>query len=387
MQPLRILLVLETSGGGSGRHVLDLAGALTARGHRVHVAWSPRRAERAFVQRLADLPAVTAHALPMTRQPGPADGPALWRLRRLLRRAGPFDVVHAHSSKAGALARLATLGLPAATLYTPHAIYTMNPGLSVRQRRLYGAIERLLARLNCDRIIAVSREELDHLRALGLPEARLALVVNGVPPLPEERRRRWRAQVRAELGAGPDEVVVGFVGRMDRQKAPERFVAVAERLRHLAARWVMLGSGERAAAVDAAIAASGLGPRLRRLAEADGQTWLAGCDLFVMTSRYEAMPYVYLEALAAGLPIVTTDVGGAGTVVAPGENGHIVAQEAGVSGLAEAVCGLIEDPARRAAMARAARARARRFSLDAMVARTLDVYAAALAEAGAAVPV
>lgn len=123
---LRILLVIEPSGGGSGRHVVDLARALIGSGHQVSLIWSPIRAEPWFLAAVAALPLHADERLPMRRSVGPWDVATLHALNRLIARLGPFEIVHGHSAKAGALVRVAHAP-GAAKIYTPHALPMMGP--------------------------------------------------------------------------------------------------------------------------------------------------------------------------------------------------------------------------------------------------------------------
>lgn len=155
---LRVLLVTEPSGGGSGRHVIDLARELGELSHKVAVVYSPTRAEPTFVRELERLSLFAVEALPMRRAVGPWDISAARTLQEIIDRLGPFDVIHGHSSKAGALVRLvAPRG--AARVYTPHAFRTMDPSTGTLARRVYGAAESILGRFVSDAIIAVSPEE------------------------------------------------------------------------------------------------------------------------------------------------------------------------------------------------------------------------------------
>ena len=133
---MRILLTLETSGGGSGRHVLDLAAGLSHRGHDVTFVWSPDRAEEKFVQQLQALRAVSSHPLSMRRAVGLNDVASLRALSNYICNESPFDILHGHSSKAGALVRLLPRNVKGARIYTPHAFRTMDPTLS-RVGRLF----------------------------------------------------------------------------------------------------------------------------------------------------------------------------------------------------------------------------------------------------------
>lgn len=297
---MRILLVIEPSGGGSGRHVIDLAQALIEADHAVSLIYSPLRAEPRFEAEAAALSLRHLEPLPMRRAVGPWDLGTVLALRRLIARLGPFDVVHGHSTKAGALARLAAPA-SAARVYTPHAFATQNPG--ARGAWLYGAAETLLAWAFCEAVIAVSAEEAVHARRRGLPADRLHVVPNGLATSPSQTR----LAARRFLGLSDDQRVVGFVGRLSPQKNPVLF---AQAVRLAQARdprilGVLIGEGELSEAVRAAGGAA-----VRLLGALDARPLMAGFDLFAVTSRYEGLAYAMLEAAAAGLPILSSEVGG-----------------------------------------------------------------------------
>ena len=140
----RVCLLTEASGAGVGRHFLDLAYGLAAQGWKVTGVYSPGRMDTRFMARLHTAGPIHMVALPLHRNVHPLDAADLWRVMRLLRQYGPFDIVHGHSSKAGALARLTArwLGMPA--VYTPHAFVTLSPTLPRWQLALYARIERQL---------------------------------------------------------------------------------------------------------------------------------------------------------------------------------------------------------------------------------------------------
>ena len=177
--PISILLVVESSAGGTGRHVLDLAHGFITRGHRVHLAHSTGRIDTLFRDRLARIKDLSCLAMPMRTQPHPADWFTVRKLRRLSAEHGPFDIVHGHSSKGGALARLGAVGTSAKAFYTIHGLNSMDPGLSRLKRHSYVAIERALARFT-NGIIAVSPEESRAAHAVGLGRSPIRTI-----PLPE----------------------------------------------------------------------------------------------------------------------------------------------------------------------------------------------------------
>ncbi len=374
--PLKILEVLEPSGGGSGRHFVDLCAGLKARGHMVTAVYSPVRAEARFVRELMGLDLAKVIALPMLRAVGPKDY-ASWRaLERVIGEDGPFDIIHGHSSKAGALTRFRLPGPHVPRIYTPHAFRTMDPTLSWKGRLIFGAIEGLLGRFLTDRLICVSQNEYDHALKLGIPAGKLAVVVNGVGAMPNGRR----AEIRSRFDIPQDALVFGFIGRLSAQKAPERliaaFAAIAGALPQ--ARLLIIGSGELEAEVRRQITTNGISDRVVIDADLPGSEALQAIDVLVMTSRYEAMSYVMLEGAAAGVPLILTDVGGTSNVLDHDVNGLVVPNTDDTLPLAAAMARLA-DPATRTRLAAAASERSDRYGVDAMVDQTLDLYRQALA--------
>jgi glycosyltransferase involved in cell wall biosynthesis len=368
--PLRVLEVLEPSGGGSGRHFLDLCGALAARGHQVTAIYSPLRAEPRFVEELLALPLAGIHAVPMTRSPSPSDFAAWRAINQIIQSDGPFDIIHGHSSKAGALVRLR--GPSVARVYTPHAFRTMDPTLGTKGRWIFGGIESLFGRTLTDALICVSRDERAHAAdVLRIPPGVLHTVVNGVTPPPSGER----AAIRSRLGVHADALLFGFVGRLSEQKAPERlvgaFARIADSLPH--AELAMIGFGPLEDEIRTQIATSGFGHRIHLTADIAGPDAMQAFDALVMPSRYEAMSYVMLEAGAAGLPLILTDVGGASTVLENGVNGLLVANSDDVTALAKAMRA-IGEPQTHARMQAAAEACKDRYSLGQMVTATEEVY-------------
>jgi glycosyltransferase involved in cell wall biosynthesis len=375
--PLRILEVLEPSGGGSGRHFVDLCAGLKARGHTVTAVYSPVRAEARFVRELMGLDLAKVIALPMLRAVGPKDY-ASWRaLNRLIRDEGPFDIIHGHSSKAGALTRLRLPGPHIPRIYTPHAFRTMDPTLSSKGRLVFGAIEGLLGRFLTDRLICVSGNEYAHALGLGIPATKLSVVVNGVGTMPSGRR----TEIRGQFGIPQDALVFGFIGRLSAQKAPERLIAAFAAIAGTVpeARLLIIGSGELESDVRRQIAAGAIADRVVIDADLPGSEALQALDVLVMTSRYEAMSYVMLEGAAAGLPLILTDVGGTSNVLDDDVNGLVVPNIDDTVPLAVAMAKL-RDTATRARLVAAARGRSGRYGVDAMVDQTLDVYRQALAD-------
>lgn len=318
---MRILLAMEATGGGTGRHLVDLATGMIRLGHAITIIYSPLRAEPSFVSAVNALPDAEVHALPMRRAVGPKDLIDLSRLTQLVRQIGPFDVLHGHSSKAGALVRLLPKTIPGLRVYTPHAFRTMDPALKGPARHFYAMVERVLAQ-RTQRIIAVSEQEREHAIGLGIAPRRVAMVPNGIdaPALPS------RAEARAKLGlsatsAGP---VIGIVGRLTHQKAPERALHALAGSRRDDARLVVIGTGELAPSLLTLAGQLGISRRVAFVGLVDGQSAMPAFDVLLMPSRYESFGYVLLEAAAAGVATLSTPVGFAREIVAMLDRGAIV---------------------------------------------------------------
>ncbi|MBD9592121.1 glycosyltransferase [Ensifer sp. ENS07] len=368
--PLKLLQVLEPSGGGSGRHFLDLCRGMHKRGHHVEAVYSPVRAEEGFVRELKAIGLPAVHAVNMKRAPGPSDFGYFLELRRIMR-ANVFDIIHGHSSKAGALTRLRLPGSHVPRIYTPHAFRTLDPTLGRGGRLIYGTIEWALARFFTDQLICVSDDEFHHALSLHMPEKRMSVIVNGVAPPSCEMAQT----LRASFGIAPDAFVFGFVGRLSVQKAPERLIAafksVAASVRN--SHLVMVGSGELEGDLRKAIAESGLQNRMHLTSAFTGPQAVPAFDLLVMPSRYEAMSYVMLEGAAAGKAIIATDIGGARTVIEDGRNGYILPNSDDTSALAKTMI-QAADPERFKALSASAENLKDRFTLAVMLDRTEALY-------------
>lgn len=391
-RPARILHVMEATIGGTKRHLLDLAAGLRAGGWDVEVACPRVRTEAlGDVSFWDDLRAagVPAHEVTMRRRPlTAANAAAVWRLAGLIRRGG-YAVVHAHSAIAGALARPAAAlsGHKPKVVYTPHGFAFLAPGAggapgdgaAGAHGGIFLAIERALGRVT-DRLIAVSPTEAEAAAAYGVvPRRKIATIPLGIvaDEIPS-RQRAAEVRRREGWGAAP---VVGTLARMSPQKSPLTWLAAAARV--AAARpdvqFVWIWSGEMEGEVRARARELGLEPRLAFLGyRPDAREVIAACDVFLLASAFEGLPYSLIEALAAGVPVVATDVVGTRDVVRHGETG-LLAAAGDAGGLAAHVLRLLGEPAEARRLAAAGRADVlARFSVAQMVARTAALYEALL---------
>ena len=297
------------------------------------------------------------------------------------------DVVHTHSAKAGALGRLAAarLGVPA-IVHTLHG-FPFHEFQSWPRRRAYIEVERRLGRLtSCT--LAVGTAVAAQAVRLGLcaPD-RVRAIGATVEPGGWGRTAVQRAAARRLLAAPPGTRVVGTVGRLSYQKAPEDFVEAIRLLDRRDVLGVWVGDGPDRARTQRRIIRLGLQERITLLGHReDVAALLPGFDVFAMTSRYEGLPCAVVEAMACGVPVVATAVNAVPDVVVPGETGLIVAPQRPQQ-TAAAIAYLLNDPVRAQQLAiRARDSLGERFCVVEL-GRVLDAtYTSCLAQAGLAPP-
>ena len=353
---MRIALVTEASSGGVGRHVDLLARGLQALDHETFVFFSPRRSVPWFEANLksAGVPTVP---LDMRRSVGPHDLSSLHKLRSLVKAHGRFDVAHGHSSKAGGLVRLLPAS-PYLRVYSPHAFITRSPELPRASRIVYELIEQALTG-RTDLLCASSADEQAEAERLGFPASKIALIPNGI----DAPAFLTREAARLQLGVPSDAFCVGFIGRFSAQKRPLRFLDIAARLTSAAPlRAVAIGGGELLGAVSARAAEPDLAGRAIVHRSDTAWTFMKAFDMLLMTSAYEGMPYVLVEALYAGLPIVTDPVGGASDLVEDDGNGFLLAPQTPSQDVAAMIDRLAQDEALRARMGRRSLEISQRFT-------------------------
>lgn len=322
-----------------------LSEGLVEAGHEVVVAYAKPRADDAFREFVAtgsERGPGTLRFVPIeaVRPVAPvSDARAVRQVLRILRREGPFDVVHGHSSKGGAIGRIAALLGRVPAVYTPHSMIVSSPDISRRKSLVYTAAERALGYGATAALIAVSQDEADFVRSLKVvPKGRLKVIPNALRPEDFTVFDRRRGTERE----GP--VVFGSTMRFSEQKAPqnliEAFRRVRERLPKGSVRLEVAGDGELLPECRRLVAKLGLGEEvsLHGWSSRVGD-FLCRLDVFVVCSQYEAgVSYSTMEAMAAGLPVVSTAVFGSGLV---GEvEGNRVVEVGNVEELAGAMVGM-----------------------------------------------
>ena len=287
---------------------------------------------------------------------------AVGQLWRRFRRARPA-IVHTHTSKAGFVGRLAArlAGVPV-IIHQPHG-HIFYGYWGPRKTALFVMLERLAARWT-DTIVTLTPREIDeHLeRGIGR-RAQYAVVPSGVPTLALREAAPARGAARARLGFGRDAFVIAGVGRLVPIKGFDLLVtALAEVAAHVPdAHVLLIGDGDDRPALERLAAGLGVAARLHITgATTDVMDALAAADVLAAPSRNEGMGRVLVEAMALGLPVVGTEVGGIPDVIVE-ECGRLVPPD-DAPALAAALTELGVDHALRAKLGAAARPRAEAFS-------------------------
>ena len=345
---MRVVEVLGASTGGIGRHVASLAPRLVGLGHEVTILCPP---STAAAHDLSGLP-----VQPLSRLPG---------LRAV-------DVVHAHGYQAGAAA------LPWARLRRVPLVVTWHNAVPDRgwQGLAGRTLQRLVAR-GADLTLGASGDPVAAAVAAGARQAELGPVAAPRLPPPAVPREQYRAG----LGLDEQAVLVVTLGRLAPQKNLHLVLDVAARLADRPElTFVLAGGGPLHGELTARVRRDGSRVRMRGAVD-DVASLLAAADLMLLTSRWEARALVAREALLAGLPLVSTRVGGIEELVG---DAAVLVQPDDVAGVTGAVAALAADPARRAELRAAGLRRAAGWPDEDQVARDLAArYARLLADAPA----
>lgn len=373
-RPLNIIHCFRSPVGGIFRHVRDLAAAQHAAGHKVGIVCDSSTGgaheERLFEQILPIL-ALGVRRTAMQRHIGPGDIASAWRTNRLLKNLNP-DVLHGHGAKGGAYARLfgtsmRASGRSVARIYSLHG-GTLHYDETALVGRLFFTLERTMERITDSLLFVSDYERQTYIQKVGRPKVRSRLVYNGLTP---------QEFMPVAPKAGATDFL--YIGMMRDLKGPDLFIDALAKVesatgKRLSA--VMVGAGDDLPRYKAQVAALGLGERVTFHDPLPARQAFALARTIVVPSRAEAMPYIVLEALAAGMPMVATTVGGIPEIFEGREN---LLVEPDADSLAQRMKQALLDPAAYQASMPDAASLKRRFGVDVMARDIERAYADALA--------
>jgi glycosyltransferase involved in cell wall biosynthesis len=362
---LRILHAVRAPVGGIFRHILDLANGQANRGHQVGLIADSltggERAELALAE-IAPRLKLGVHRLGIHREPHPMDAVVWGRFMRLIRQLNP-DVLHGHGAKAGAFVRMKGASKDIIRVYTPHGGSLHYP-LNTIKGALYGRLERALKN-RTDLFLFESAFARDTFqRTIGPPAGPVRCVFNGVT-----------ADEFDPIVKATDATDIVYVGEFRHIKGADLLIDAVARLRSdgRPVTLTLAGDGEETEALKAQIQRLGLGEAVRLVGHVKARYGFSKGSLLVVPSRGDSMPYVVIEAAAAGIPMIAANVGGIPEIFGSHTDALFAPNIA--AAMADAIEIALEDPA--AALERAKSLRERiflHFSQKAMVEGVLAGY-------------
>ena len=363
MQPHVFILITRGDTGGAQQHVLSLIRHLR---HRIRFTLGC--GESGYLTAQAENMGLETIIVPhLQRSISPLiDFRCVRALRQVLKRENP-DLVHLHSSKAGVVGRLAAKSIHIKSLFTAHG-WAFTEGSGLVRRSGCVIIEWGMARFG-DGIIAVSGYDFRLAKKFGVigggsGNRRGWLIPNGV------RAVQVAAQAR---GRGGKPVRLLHVGRLEREKNQRLLIEAVSMIKRDFS-LTIVGGGQLRPVLAESVERHGLADRVTFVESSQVDPYFADADIFALSSDYEGLPLVILEAMSAGLPVVATDVGGVREAVSDGISGFLVGR-GDVKGLSGKLTRLIDDEdLRREFGLQGQRIYRDNFTEQRMCERTLTVY-------------
>lgn len=369
-EPLKILHSVRAPVGGIFRHILDLANGQAEHGHRVGILTDSltggERADKALAE-IAPRMALGVHRIPIHREPRASDIFALRAFGRLVNPLAP-DILHGHGAKAGAFVRLTRACPQAIRVYTPHG-GSLHYSPSTLKGQVYAFLERSLMN-RTDLFLFESQFARDtYAKFIGTPKSIVRCVFNGVtaaefdPVMPD-----------------PNANDVAYVGEFRHIKGADIAIAAVAELRRQGrdVRLTLAGDGEETANLHALCDRLGVTDAIRFIGHVPARKGFAQGRVLIVPSRGDSMPYVVIEAAAAGVPMIAARVGGIPEIF--GDVSRNLIEPGNVGAFAQAISAALDDPAAMAADAHRLKEWVfSHFSQRSMVEGVLAAYSEALA--------
>ncbi|MDK9697145.1 MAG: glycosyltransferase [Siculibacillus sp.] len=369
---MRIVHCVRAPIGGIFRHVVDLATAQTEAGHSVGIVCDSLTGgdfEAEMIARVAPTLAFGIARFPMRRALSPADLASTRRLWRHIAALEP-DVLHGHGSKGGSFARLIGTALGWFGHHRPARIYCPHGGslhfdAASLEGKFYFALERVLERMTDGLVFVSDYERRSYEAKIGRPKVASVLAHNGLT-----------AGEFEPITPDPDAVDFLYIGMLRALKGTDVFIRAISDLgrRGVAIRALIVGIGDERIAYEELVRDLGLSDRVTFHDPMPIREALPLARAVVLPSRAESLPYVVLETLAAGVPLIATRVGGIPEIY----DGHVehLVPPGDAGALADAMRALIDAPEQGVALAaEMRRSLAERFTVETMMGTIGAFYA------------
>ena len=339
-KPLRILHCFRSPVGGIFRHVRDLAEEHAKAGHKVGILCDSTTGgayEDALFDTIMPHLALGLTRMPIHRSLGFSDITTAFKTFSEVKSLQP-DVLHGHGAKGGAFVRLVGSRLRVsrsrvARLYSPHG-GSLHYDENTLRGQAYFAIERLLERWTDSLVFVSDYERRAYEQKIGAPRTAWKLIHNGL-----------RAHEFEPVANDPQAVDFLYIGMMRDLKGPDVFIEALRRAEQLAGnplRADMVGDGDDKPRYQARLDALGMGDRVKMRDAMPARDAFALARTVVIPSRAESMPYIVLEAVAAGKPVISSEVGGIPEILGAGFAGFVPPGD--VEALAAAMAHAVADP-------------------------------------------
>jgi glycosyltransferase involved in cell wall biosynthesis len=370
------VLLISKSTGGVGEYLRWIANGLDKSRFKLTVACMSTGG-KALADQLSQQSGVSAVYIPMVRyliEPF-SDSLAFIRLARLIRRQ-KFDLIHAHASKPGFLGRLAAIGSRVPVIFSPHG-FSFHRGKGPTVARIYAILERIAARYLTAKIIIVAQAEYKLAQEFGVGKKDQFITIHSGIEMTEYDNPVDPIAIRRSLQVPVDTPLVGAVGRLNAQKHPLNLIKAAELIHEKRPdiHFVWVGDGPLLEAALKAVRAANLHevfhfPGYR----ADISQIMKCLDCFALPSLWEAFPLTVLEAMAAGIPVVATNVDGVPEAVIDQETGILVPPQISTE-LAKGILHILDNPEISLSMGQAGNDRVKQmFTRGKMLEKLEQVY-------------
>lgn len=322
----KVLIITESTSGGVRRHVIDLVLGINKEKFDVYLLYSSKRADEIFKnsKELLGKNAILIESEYLVRNLSLKDDLRAYKeIRSIIKRINP-DIVHCHSSKAGALGRIAAKVTKVEKIfYTPHAYFFQDPNITSKKRTFYIFIERLLSKFFTSKTFNVSNGERNCALEYKIDSCeKFITIYNGI----NEEKFSNKNLLKGELNLPDESIIVGVTARLDNQKDPITFMKIAKEVinDNKYVHFIYIGEGPLSAEVVKFIKTNNLEKNIHLLGFRNDADKIVSCfDLYLITSLYEGLPYSAIEAMRAEIPIVATDVIGNNEIVISGTTGEL----------------------------------------------------------------